>query len=30
VGQFENKGMLPGTATTYPAFLVDHWVEGLQ
>jgi hypothetical protein len=24
-----HKGMLAGTATTYPAFLVDYWVEGL-
>ena len=29
-GFMVHKGMLPGTGTTYPAFLVDYWVEGLQ
>jgi hypothetical protein len=29
-GFMVHKGMLAGTATTYPAFLVDYWVEGLQ
>ena len=28
-GLIVHKGMLAGTATSYPAFLVDYWVEGL-
>ena len=28
-GLMVHKGMLAGTATSYPAFLVDYWVEGL-